>query len=271
MEVTRVEGLVYEAEHLFTVVLYKENIYEFIHYFKEEKGFGTTLGGVPLTKHMMGFLKRSLKIVIPAFLLSLVIGIMLGVMLFYIRNKKSGRFFTFISWILNSIPDFFLFISIQFLLTLAMKHGFPNFNLYSSDDWYSFIIPSISLMVFPLFHMIKMTAATMEIEVGEEYVRTALAKGMTRRRVLAHIFGNAWSTVINQSHIILLYILSSLPIIEKLANYNGVGYQLLESIFNNEVINAVVFFLPLLILLYVIVLFAQLARGLFLPKDVSGQ
>lgn len=261
-------GVLWEAEYPFTLAIYQENINDFIQYFKEEKGFGTTPGGVPLLLHMVNFLQRSLKIIIPSFILSLTIGTALGVLLFYIRNKKRGRALSFMSWIFDSIPDFFLFIAIQFLLTLAMKHGFPKFNLYSSDDWYSYIIPCISLTIFPLFHMVKLTATTMEVEVGEEYVRTALAKGMTQQRVLVHIFWNAWSTIINQSHIILLYILSSLPIIEKLSNYNGAGYQLLESVLNNEAIRAVVFFLPFLILLYIVVLLAHLFRKWLLPEDV---
>src|SRR5690625_2007991 len=268
IEITKKDGLVYEAEYPFTIVIYKENINEFIQYFKNEKGFGTTSGDVPLTAHMVGFLKRSIKIIIPAFMLSLTIGTALGVLMFYIRNKKRGRVLSFVLWVFDSVPDFFLFIAIQFLLTLAMKQGFPKFNLYSSDDWYSFIIPCISLTVFPFFHMVKLTATTMEIEVGEEYVRTALAKGMTKQRVLVHIFWNACSAIINQSHIILLYILSSLPIIEKLSNYNGAGYQLLESVLNNEAVRAVVFFLPFLILLYIVVFFAQLIRKWLLPKDV---
>lgn len=270
MEIHSLGGLKFEADYPFTMALYKENINEFLTYFKEEKGFGTTPGGVPFTEELVRFLLRSLKIVIPAFLLSTTIGTALGIWLFYIRNKRRGRIFSFLSWMLASIPDFFLFITVQYIFILAMNHGFPSFNLYNNEDWYSFIISCVSLTIYPLFHMVKMTAVSMENEVGEEYVRTAFAKGMNRRQVLAHIFWNAWATIVNQSHMVMLYILSSLPIIEKLSNYNGAGYQLLESIFAYESVRAVLFFIPFMLLMYLVVMVSQFARGRVMPKDVDG-
>lgn len=270
MEMEGLGGLRFQADYPFTLELYEKNITEFISHFQTEKGFGTTKAGMPLTEHMRGFLKRSLKVIIPSFLISMGFGTAFGVLLFYIRNKRRGRVFSFLSWMLTSIPDFFLFISVQYGLIVAMKNGFPKFNLYSGDDWYSFILPCLSLTLFPLFHMVKVTAVAMENEAGEEYVQTALSKGMSRGRVVMHIFWNAWSTIVNQSQMVMLYILSSLPIIEKLANYNGAGYQLLESILKNDAILSLLFFLPFLFLMYVIVMLAQLARGWLLPKDVGS-
>ena len=162
-----------------------------------------------------------------------------------------------------------LFLGKLKIIIIAMNHGLPKFNMYSSDDWYSFILPCLSLTLFPLFHMVRVTAVTMENEVGEEYVLTSLSKGMTRRKTVGHIFWNAWSTIVNQAQMVMLYILSSLPIIEKLSNYNGTGYQLLESILGDENVRALLFFFPLLLLMYVVVIVAQVARELLLPKDVS--
>lgn len=263
-------GQKFDADYPFTFELYKENINEFITHFQTEKGFGTTTAGTPLTEHIERYLKRSLKIVLPAFLLSMVLGTLIGMLLFYVRNKKSGRIFSFFSWTIASIPDFFLYISVQYILIKAMHNGFLKFNLFNSDDWYSFIIPCISVTLFPLFHMVKVTALAMENEVGEDYVRTAQSKGLTKKRVISHMFWNAWASIVNQSHMIMLYILSSLPIIEKLSNYHGAGYQFLESILNHDNVLALLFFLPFLLLMYAVVLIAQFARERLLPKDVGS-
>src|SRR5699024_3249062 len=177
--------------------------------------------------------------------------------------------FSFVSLVITSIPDFFLFIAIQYLIIIAMKSGFPPFDMYSSDEWYSFLLPCLSLTLFPLFHMVKITVVAMESEVGEEYVRTAVSKGMTENRVLIHMFWNGWSTMVNQSQTVMLYIVSSLPIIEKLSNYKGAGNQLLDSIFAYDHVRALLFFLPFLVMMYVVVMLAQFARGYFLPKDVK--
>ena len=269
-EIEALGGIRFVADYPFTFELYKENISTFINYFQEEKGFGTTTAGMPLTEFMQRFLIRSLKIIAPAFVLAMMFGTALGVLLFYFKNKKRGRIFSFFTWVFASIPDFFLFITLQYILILLMQNGFPKFNLFNDDDWYSFIIPCLSLTLFPLFHMVKVTAVAMENEMGEEYIRTAESKGMTRRRVIGHIFWNAWSTIVNQSQMVMLYILSSLSIIEKLSNYNGAGYQLLESILKNDSVLALLFFLPFLILMYLVVMLAQFARDRFLPKDVNN-
>lgn len=269
MEINWYGGQKFDAEYPFTFELYKQNMNDFIHHFKEEKGFGTTTAGTPLTEHIERYLQRSLKIVLPAFIVSMVVGTIFGMLLFYMRNKKRGYILSFISWMFASIPDFFLFISIQYLLIKAMHNGLPTFNLYNSDDWYSFIIPCIAITVFPLFHMVKVTAVALENEVGEDYVRTAQAKGLPMKRVLAHMFWNAWTTIVGQSQMVMLYIVSSLPIIEMMSNYHGAGYQFLESILNYEHVLALLFFLPFLLLMYGIVLLAQFAQERFLTKDVS--
>src|SRR5699024_4707077 len=262
-------GLKFTAGYPFTLELYKENVNEFIDYVKDNKGFGTTAAGTPLTKHVQRYILRSLKIVLPAFVIAITVGTAIGVLLFTIRNKKRGRILTFLTEMLASIPDFFLFIAIQYLLILAIHRGFPKFDLYNSDQWYSFIIPCLSLTLFPLFHMIRLTVTTMNGEAGEDYVQTAQAKGMSRWRVIGHVFANSWVTILNQAQMIMLYILSSLPIIEKLANYHGAGYQLLESILVNENVLALLFFLPFLLLMYIVVIISQLVRGRTLAKDVG--
>jgi len=269
MEIEHQGGLVFTAGYPFTLELYKGNIDAFIDYVKEEKGFGTTAAGTPLTKHVQRYILRSLKIVLPAFFIAMTVGTTIGVLLFTIRNKKRGRILTFLAEMFASIPDFFLFIAIQYLIILAIHRGFPPFELYSSDQWYSFIIPCLSLTLFPLFHMVRLTVTTMNNEAGEDYVQTAQSKGMSKWRVIGHVFANSWVTIVNQAQMVMLYILSSLPIIEKLANYHGAGYLLLESILNNDNVLALLFFLPLLLLMYVVVIISQLVRGRLLEKDVN--
>ncbi|WP_217587573.1 ABC transporter permease subunit [Lentibacillus saliphilus] len=269
VDVQQEGALSFSADYPFTFDLYKRNIEQFIGHLWTEKGFGETRSGVPLTEHGERYLKRSMKVIVAAFGLSMVLGSLLGVWFFFLRDKWLGKLFSSLGWALASIPDFFLFIICQYGLILLMQKGFPEFNLFSSDDWYSFIIPSLALTIYPLFHMIKMTLVTMDHESSQEYVRTVLSKGMTRSRTTVHIFWNALSTILNQSHMVLLYILSSLPIIEKLSNYNGAGYQLLESILDDEVIWAFMFFLPFLAMMFIVMVLVELARIWLLPRDVS--
>ncbi|TFB14638.1 ABC transporter permease [Filobacillus milosensis] len=259
--------LQFDAHYPFSLELYLESIEEFVTYIKTEKGFGETRGGNPILDEVKRFMTRSLKIIVPAFIISMIVGSLLGLLQFYLRHRKCGKVLSFFSWVFASIPDFFLFIAIQYLL---MRAGLPKFGLFGNEEWYSFIIPLISLTIFPLAHMIKVTVVAMENEMGQDYVRTVFSKGLNKVEAIKHMFWNCWSTMVNQSQMVMLYILSSLPIIEKISSYNGAGYQLLQSILNNEDIRALGLMLPFLILMFLVVVISQAIKNWYIPKEVRG-
>ncbi|PKR77340.1 peptide ABC transporter permease [Halalkalibacillus sediminis] len=271
MEVSLSGPLQFEADHPFTLEIYLDNIAGIISHFQTEMGFGTTLAGTPIVNEVHRYLVRSLKIIIPTFFLVMLLGPMIGVVQFYYREHKRGKVMSFFTWVIGSIPDFFLFIAIQYLLIKMIRAGLPHFSLFGNDEWYSFIIPLISLMIFPLLHMVKVTSVAMENESIQEHVRTDFSKGLTLFMVLRHMLKNCGLSIVHQSQFVMLYILSSLPIIELLSNYNGAGYQLLESVLNNEPIRALALVIPFLLLMFCVMSGLQAARFLLLPREVKRQ
>lgn len=267
--VTHHGGFVFTADFPFTFDLFQQRIQEFIQHFQTEKGFGENRQGVPIFEDVQKLLTRSLYIVIPSFLFSIVFGTLLGIIHFYFREKKFGKIQSFFTWVFSSIPDFFLYIGFQYLLIKLIKAGLPQFNLYGHDQWYSFILPLIAVTIFPLIHMTKFTAVTLENEVGQDYLRTAKAKGLTNRRVLKHMFWNCWSPLINQTQFIMIYILTSLPIIEKLSSYQGAGYHLLASIFGNEDARALALMLPFLALMFLTILLSKIVKYWLVPQKAG--
>ncbi|GAA0315420.1 hypothetical protein GCM10008967_02460 [Bacillus carboniphilus] len=261
----------FEAHYPFTWDLYKANINEFIDYFQTENGFGKSRTGSPMGEEVERLFKRSLNIVIPAYLLSMIFGTIVGVLQFYFRKSKRGKVHAFFSWIFSSIPDFFLYIAIQYALIKLMRAGFPQFDLYGHENWYSFIMPLIVITIFPYLHMVKFTSASLANEMGQEYLRTAYAKGVGHVKALKHMLWNCWSTIINQSQLVMIYILSSLPIIEKLSSYNGAGYQLLESILKQDAVRALAFIIPFLGLMFIVIVVSQMIKYRLIPKEVREE
>lgn len=270
-EVTVFSAFHIEADYPFTFKHYMENIEEFLNHFKTEKGFGTSYTGVPVSEEISTFLIRSLKIVLPAFLVSITLGTLFGILQFYYRKRKRGKIQAFFSWVFSSVPDFFLFIALQYALILAIQKGLPNFSLYGHNHWYSFIIPFISISLFPFIHMVKFTSAALEREMGQEYLRTVYAKGLGDRKAIIHILWNCWGTILNQAQLVMLYILSSLPIIEKLSGYNGAGIQLLASILSHDNVRAFGFMLPFLFLMFVTILLSQIIKFSLVPSEVGSK
>lgn len=258
LEIEHKSGLVFTASYPFSFEVFQDNVQAFLNHFKTEKGFGENRLGVPIAEEVQKYIKRDLVIIIPAFAISLILGAILGMIQFTFRERFLGKVQAFFSWILSSIPDFFLFISIQYILIKLFQTGFPRFSLYGNDHWYNFIIPMIAILLFPLLHMVKYTASSLENEVGQDYLRTARAKGLKTFSILKHMLWNCLSSLLAQSQFIMLYILSSLPIIEKLSSYQGAGYHLLGSIEANEDPRSLAYILPYLLLMFLTIIISKI-------------
>ncbi|RTR31819.1 ABC transporter permease subunit [Robertmurraya yapensis] len=265
MEITHHGGLVFTADFPFTFDLFKEKVQDFIHHFQTEKGFGENKMGVPILEELQTFLQRDLHIIIPAFFLAIFFGMILGIIQFYFREKWVGRIQAFLSWIFSSIPDFFFYIGLQYILIKLVANGYLQMNLFGNDDWYSFILPMIAVTIFPMLFMMKFTSTSLENEVGQDYLRTARSKGLQRLFILKHMLWNCWPSILNQAQFVMLYILSSLPIIEKLSSYQGAGYHLLDSIFKNEDVRSLAFMLPYLVFMFATVVLSKLVKHWLVP------
>ncbi len=266
-EITVLAPMVMQADYPFTLELYKERIDDFISHFKSEKGFGEARTGVPISEEVKRLFARSLKIIIPSYVISMLLGTLCGIFHFYFRRKQKGNTQAFFIWLFSSVPDFFLYISMQYIMIKLIRWGFPQFDLFGHENWYSFIFPMLVITIFPFLHMVKMTTASLENEIGQEYIRTAYSKGVSKLKVLKHMLWNCGTTLLNQSQLVMIYILSSLPIIEKLSSYNGAGYQLLLSILENEEIRALAFMLPFLFLMFIVIVFSQTIKFRLYPKS----
>ncbi|WP_442598229.1 ABC transporter permease subunit [Neobacillus sp. D3-1R] len=271
MKITHVHFNVFTADFPFNMEIYKENISQFIQTIKTERGFGKTNTGVPIVQEVQTLLSRSLLIIIPSLLISMILGTFLGTLQFYFREKVWGKLISVFSWLFSSIPDFFLFIAFQYLLIKLMNAGLTRFSLYGQDHWYSFIIPLIAITLFPLVHMAKFISMSLEKEMSQEYVRTSYAKGLVSIQVLARMLKNCLSGLLNQTQVVMVYILTGLPIIEKLSSYRGAGYQLLQSILGNEDRRALAHMIPFLIIMLVVLLLAESIKRWLLPHQIGGE
>ncbi|PAE20938.1 peptide ABC transporter permease [Bacillus sp. 7504-2] len=270
MEITHHGGLVFTADFPFTFDLYKEKIAAFVEHFRMEKGFGNNSMGVPILEEVQKLLLRDFTIIVPALLLSMGAGTLLGIVQFYFRDKIIGKVQAFFSWIFSSIPDFFLFIALQYLLIKLFYIGVPKFSLYGNDHWYNFLIPMIAITVFPMVHMVKFTSAALENEMGQDYLRTARSKGLTTLNILKHMIWNCLYSILNQTQFVMLYLLTSLPIMQKLASFQGAGYHLLTSIQEFDEPRALAFMLPYLLMMFATIVLSKLLKYKLLPQKAGA-
>ena len=93
------------------------------------------------------------------------------------------------------------------------------------------MLPAISISVFTLAIVMRMVRATMLEVLGLDYVRTARAKGVPRRRVVyRHALRNALIPVVTIVGFEVGALIGGAAIVETIFGLPGVGYTLLQAI-----------------------------------------
>ncbi len=111
-----------------------------------------------------------------------------------------------------------------------------NFNAVL-DAFSHLILPSIALGSIPLATVTRITRAAVIDVSNEDYVRTARAKGLTRRRVDdRHIMRNAWLPVTTVIGLQVGSLLAGAVLTETVFSWNGVGSWVVNAIQNHDYI-----------------------------------
>ena len=105
------------------------------------------------------------------------------------------------------------------------------FPTVGADSWRHYILPSITLGAAVAAVMARFTRASFVEVVQEDYVRTARAKGLRERVVLAkHCLRNALIPVITMMGLQFGFLLGGSIVVESVFNWPGVGRLLVDSV-----------------------------------------
>ncbi len=153
-------------------------------------------------------------------------------------------------------------IGVQWGLMTLMEWGLPHFSVYMADNWYSFILPSLLLTLFPTAYLARITSMALGSQEKQLYVLFARTKGIRERMLLwKHMLRNCWSGILDFMPTLITVLLSNLLLVEYLTQFKGAAYRLFQAVgyhnvveFNgfrieNEVICFLLFVFMFLILL----------------------
>ncbi|WP_261130497.1 ABC transporter permease [Bacillus sp. Marseille-Q3570] len=228
-------GIDMEFEYHFQFEEYKENIVGYLEKVFIDGNLGESLTGVPVGELIVEYVPRSLLVISSAFILCILIGVLKGIYDYRASLKKHrilGQGFTSL---LLSIPDFFLIICLQWVVIFYI----PWIDFYGYEQWYSFILPSILVSIYPMMYIARITSVAISNEEFEPYIQVARAKGFTRKTVLyKHTLKNCWGTILSHFSSVMLYILSNLLIVEYLLDYKGAAYRLFKAFHYTNSISA---------------------------------
>ena len=180
-----------------------------------------------------------------AFILSVVIGIPLGIFAALGHNRAPDYISTAISVVGIATPSFVL--ALILILTFSVGLGWlPVAGWKGPETW---VLPTVALSGFPIALIARYTRASMLEVTRKDYVRTAHSKGVSGRSVVSrHMIRNALIPVVTILGPILAFLVTGSFIIEHIFAVPGIGRYYLSAITTRDY--------PLLMAMTVIYAFA---------------
>jgi oligopeptide transport system permease protein len=173
-----------------------------------------------------GFL-TTLQLGVMAFLLSVVVGIPLGIFAALGHNRGPDYAATSISILGIATPSFVL--SILLIVFFAVQLGwFPTGGWKGPQYW---VLPTIALAGFPIAIIARYTRASMLEVTRKDYIRTAHSKGLSGQSVVSrHMIRNALIPVVTILGPTLAFLVTGSFIIERIFGIPGIGQYYITSI-----------------------------------------
>jgi peptide/nickel transport system permease protein len=172
-------------------------------------------------------------------IIALVIAIPIGLWQAVRRNKPVDYVFTGFSFLFYAAPSFFVG-TVLILLFADRWHIFaaeaPQGNLWNDlTDWKGMTLPVATLTLVTLALFSRYMRSAVLDNIAEDYVRTARAKGVPRKRVLfRHVLRNSLVPIATLLGLSIPGILSGALITESVFNYPGMGYLFYQSAQNQD-------------------------------------
>jgi peptide/nickel transport system permease protein len=138
----------------------------------------------------------------------------------------------FETWGMQMNEGTFAFIIFDFLSRMNIINAILSANwILFNDAVTHLILPAIALSTIPMALIARMTRSSMLDVLGQDFIRTARAKGLARRSViLKHAFRNALLPLITVIGLSLGGLLGGAVLTETVFNLSGVGRILYDGI-----------------------------------------
>ena len=162
-----------------------------------------------------------------ALILAVCTGIPLGAVAAFNRGKFIDNLLVVLSTAGIAIPSFLSSTILIYIFTTKLK-WLPSLGL---KDAQSYIMPVVALALYPTFYMARLMRSSMLDVMGQDYMRTAKAKGVTTfKAIFKHALRNAILPVITYLGPLLAALMTGSFIIEKIFNIPGLGSEFVSSI-----------------------------------------
>lgn len=186
----------------------------------------------------------SAKLGLSAAAVAIAFGLVLGSVAALNRGKVIDRIIVFFTTLATSAPSFVL--ATLLLLVFSIQLGWvPAWSAQNPN----YILPVISLSMYPMAYITRLTKTSMLDALNQDYIRTARAKGVASYKVIfKHALRNALISVVTYVGPMVAFIITGSMVVETIFSTGGLGSYFVTSINNRDytLIMGVTIFLAIL-------------------------
>jgi oligopeptide transport system permease protein len=212
--------------------------------------FGTAFNGRPVIELMASAFPVTVRLTLVAVVFEIVVGVTLGVVTGLRRGRPVDTAVLLATLVVISVPTFVTGLLLQLLLGVRWGWIRPSVPPQATLD--QLILPGLVLASVSLAYVTRLTRTSLAENRRADYVRTAVAKGLPRRRVVVrHLLRNSLIPVVTFIGTDVGALMGGAIVTERIFNIHGVGYQLYQGILRQNT-QTVVGFVTVLVLVFLI-------------------
>ncbi len=175
-------------------------------------------------------MKVSAKLGLIAAACATLTGIVLGAVAALRRNKIIDKVIMVITTAFVSMPSFIMGTLLLLLFALVLQWVPANGAMEGG-----LILPIITLALYPTAYITRLTRSSMLDVLGQDYIRTARAKGVSGVKIIfGHALKNSLIPVITYLGPMLAYIVTGSLVVEQIFAVNGIGRAFVGSITDRD-------------------------------------
>lgn len=176
-------------------------------------------------------LPYSLDLGLEILVVTLLVGIPVGVITALRANTHVDSLLTSAIMLLYAMPDIALIAGFQILMVWLFQNGLPSLPVAGWDSWQSHVGPVLITATTGAGYFARLTKTTVIETLGQDFVRTAHAKGIRERMVIyRHVLRYSSIPIITTIGVSLGFLVTGVFITEQFFNIPGVSQVALDAV-----------------------------------------
>lgn len=212
-------------------------------------------------------LPATLQLTVPALILKLILGIPAGVFAALNRQSLADRGVIVLSVLGFTMPSFVLGLILVLVFSVTLG-WLPSGG---QDTWLHGILPTLTMSIGGIGIFARFSRSAMIEVLGQPYIRTASAKGLTWRDVVwRHALPNAAVPIVTIAGFIVGALVAGAVVVESIFSWPGIGRLLVVSVTNRDLAVVQCILLMIAALMVLSNLAVDLAYGWLDPRLRAG-